>query len=102
MERNQKKARAILRQLERLAAGRANDAVKLLYLDQVDPSEIDGLDLNALTEFKRGANGAVELKFTDRAALLERIYHLLEREDDESGGLGGLLRALDGGGEESP
>ena len=82
-----------VRALRRLARGRANDAVKLAYLTEERLEEIDRMDLSALTEFKRHGNGAVEVKFVDRAAILER---LLELEDGETGGAAGLLRALEG------
>ena len=95
MERDRRKARSILRRLEQLAAGRVNDAVKLVYLDEASRDEIDGLDLTALTEFKRSASGAVEIKLSDRAALLERIYRLMQ-EDEDAGEA--FLRALEGDG----
>ena len=93
MERDRRKARSILRRLEQLAAGRVNDAVKLVYLDEASRDEIDRLDLTALTEFKRSASGAVEIKLSDRAALLERIYRLMQ-EDEDAGEA--FLRALEG------
>ena len=92
MERDRRKARSILRRLEQLAAGRVNDAVKLVYLDEASRDEIDRLDLTALTEFKRSASGAVEIKLSDRAALLERIYRLMQ-EDEDAGEA--FLRALE-------
>ena len=75
-----------------LAMGRANDAVKLAYLDQDGLSQIDGLDLRCLTEFKRSSNGAVEVKLTDRVAVLEK---LLEQQKAEEDGLGAFLEAMD-------
>ena len=76
----------VLREMMDLAMGRANDAVKLAYLDQ------DGLDLRCLTEFKRSSNGAVEVKLTDRVAVLEK---LLEQQKAEEDGLGAFLEAMD-------
>ena len=46
-----------------------------------ETERIDGLDLTALKEFKRSANGVVELKFIDR---LEVARQLLERLPGES------------------
>ena len=43
---------AVLRQMLELAAGPANDAVKLAYLTEAERDVIDGLDLGCLTEFK--------------------------------------------------
>ena len=47
------------RQLVRMACAKANDAVKLAFLENEDRDVIDKLDLNALAEFKRGSNGVV-------------------------------------------
>ena len=94
MERNRKKAEAILRRLEKLACGRVNDAVRLAFLSEEEIARLEELDLTALTEFKRSANGTIEIKLADRAALLERIYHLLKEEDD--GGCAAFLNALGG------
>ena len=81
----------VLREMMDLAMGRANDAVKLAYLDQDGLGQIDGLDL-CLTEFKRSSNGAVEVKLTDRVAVLEK---LLEQQKAEEDGLGAFLEAMD-------
>ena len=45
--------RAVLEQMMALAAGAANDVVKLAYLTQEQTQEIDTLDLGCLTEFKQ-------------------------------------------------
>ena len=67
--------RAVLEQMMALAAGAANDVVKLAYLTQEQTQEIDTLDLGCLTEFKRNSSGAVEVKLTNRgaAAFLEAL-----------------------------
>ena len=81
----------ILKEIKRLAGGRVNDAVRLAYLSEEELHEIEGLELSAVTEFKRSSNGTVELKFVDRLAALqwlseqaedpkrERLYEALER-----------------------
>ncbi|MEG2118826.1 MAG: XRE family transcriptional regulator [Pseudoflavonifractor sp.] len=74
----------IIRKMEKLAAGRVNDAVKLAFLDGERVDEIDRLDLTALTEFKRSGNGAVEVKLTDRMMVLEKIAGLLTQQDEDS------------------
>ena len=61
----------VLQQMMELAAGAANDAVKLAYLTGEDREQISELDLGALTEFKRSSNGTVEVKLADRAAVLD-------------------------------
>ena len=48
--------RAVLEQMMALAAGAANDVVKLAYLTQEQTQEIDTLDLGCLTEFKRNSS----------------------------------------------
>ena len=74
----------IISDLRRLANSKANDAVKLAYLTQEDAGQIDGLDLRALAEFKRGANGAVEIKLVDRLRALELLDRLSQREEDQT------------------
>lgn len=82
----------LVQQIQNLAAAKVNDAVKLAYLspDQVDV--IDGLDLTALTEFKRSGNGAVEIKFNNRMIALEKLLELTQAS--EEGGLAALLNAI--------
>ena len=88
----------LIRALKKLAQGRPNDGVKLAFLGERGLEEIDRMDLQALAEFKCHGNGAVEVKFIDRAAILLRLLEL-EREDREGGGAAELLRAIEGGGE---
>ena len=76
-----------------LATGAANDAVKLAYLDREELAEIDGLDLHCLTEFKRSGTGAVEVKLTDRAAVLEKLLEQMKEEEGQ--GAAAFLAALD-------
>ena len=70
----------VLRRMLDLATGGANDTVKLSYLGEEDREEIAKLDLRCLAEFKRHANGAVEVKLTDRAEIFQRILDQLEEE----------------------
>ena len=88
----------LIRQVRRLTRARVNDAVKLAYLSGEALEAIDGLDLTAMTEFKRAGNGAVEIKFTDRLKALEKLMELIrenrETEAEE------LLRTLGGTAEE--
>jgi hypothetical protein len=65
--------------IEKLAFGKANDAVKLVFLDPEQPEqlkEIGKLDLSMVSEVKRGANGSVEVKLLNRIALLELLAQL--------------------------
>ena len=86
--------RAVLEQMMALAAGAANDVVKLAYLTQEQTQEIDTLDLGCLTEFKRNSSGAVEVKLTDRDE--NQVLSLLEQlKDEENRGAAAFLEALD-------
>ena len=89
----------VLQQMMELAAGAANDAVKLAYLTGEDREQISELDLGALTEFKR----TVEVKLADRAAVLGRLLEQLKEE--ENAAPAAFLQALDqpdGGGPPAP
>lgn len=78
-------------QLMQLSTARVNDAVKLAFLSQEDRDLIDGMDLTALSEFKRAGNGAVEVKFMDRMGTMEKLLELCREEPGEQ-----LLRQLAG------
>ena len=93
----EERAAAVMRRMEKLAAGRVNDAVKLAFLDSGRVDEIDGLDLMALTEFKRSGNGAVEIRLLDRMAILEKMVELLDERDEDR--TEAFFRALEGTGE---
>lgn len=97
--KREKRRKAVLKKLERLAGGRVNDAVKLAFLDSDRMGEIDGLDLTAVSEFKRGGNGTVEVKLVDRVKVLEKLMSMLEDPDE---GAEAFFRAMEGdGGTES-
>lgn len=87
--------REVLRRMLELAAGAANDAVKLAYLSEEDREAIDGLELGCLTEFRRSSNGTVEVKLTDRAAVLVKLLEQMKEENAE--GPAAFLRALEEG-----
>ena len=72
----------IIRRMWKLANAGVEDAVKLACFPTEEWGGLEGMNLDALTEFKRGSNGVVELKFTDRARLLER---LLDAADHSAG-----------------
>ena len=84
----------LLSALWTLASARTNDAVYLALLEHPDPDLVHNLELDALSELKRSANGGVELKFTDRAKILETLYHLLELDGEPP--VENFLRCLDG------
>lgn len=82
----------VLGQMMTLATHPVNDAVRLAYLSEDSQEEITKLDLTGLTEFKRNANGTVEIKFTDRMTVLEALMNRLEEEQNE--GTVAFLHAL--------
>lgn len=82
----------VLRQLCALADLKVNDPVRLAYLPQEQAELIQNMDLSALKEFKRHANGAVEIKLTDRVEVLEKVMQLLDGGED--GKVQALLQAL--------
>ncbi len=73
----------LLRQMEKLAQCRVNDAVKLAFLDGMTLEELDGLDLTPLTEFRRSEKGACEVKLVDRAAILRLLVELSTGQEEQ-------------------
>jgi len=83
----------VLRQMMELASHPVNDAVRLAFLTGEPGEEIGSLDLVGLSEFKRNANGTVEIKFTDRLAVLQSLMDRLD--EDEASGAVAFLQALE-------
>ena len=73
----------ILQEMMDLATKPANDAVCLAYLPQEDWGSSGKLGLVGITEFKRNANGTVELKLTDRMTVLEKLLDRLEGDGQD-------------------
>ena len=88
----------ILRKMYRIAAGRANDAVRLAFLTPEETGRIGRLDLEVLQEFKRSAAGAVEIRLVDRVDVLNRLLQAMGGEGQLSGS--GFLQALEEMGQE--
>ena len=87
----------ILKRMWRLANAGAGDAVRLACFPEEQWENLGELDLDALTEFKRGANGVIELKFADRAGLLERLLDACDHSGQEQ--VDRFLRAMEEKGE---
>ena len=86
----------VIRQMWKLANAGAGDAVKLACFPPEEWCGVDGtdgLDLDALTEFKRGSNGVVELKFVDRGRLLERLLDAVDHSGEDQ--VGRFLQAME-------
>jgi len=83
----------IVRRLWEFAALPANDAVKLALLRGEDgPEAVDGLELSLLSEIRRSANGALELKLADRLGALRLLAELLESDEE---GAAHFFRAME-------
>ncbi len=55
--------------------------VRLAFLEPGNLEVVDRLDLTGVAEFKRNANGALEVKFVDRVKVLAMLRELLDQED---------------------
>ena len=89
----------LLRQIEKLAQCRVNDAVKLAFLDGMTLEELDGLDLTPLTEFKRSEKGGSEVKLVDRVAVLKLLVELSAGQEEQKAA--DFFRAWEGKAEET-
>jgi len=87
----------ILKRMWKLANAGVGDAVKLACFPEEEWGALGELDLDALTEFKRGSNGVIELKFADRAKLLERLLDAADHSGEEQ--VDRFLRAMEEQGE---
>ena len=72
----------VIRRMWKLANAGAGDAVRLACFPPEEWQGVDRLELDALTEFKRGSNGVVELKFVDRGRLLERLLDTVDHSGE--------------------
>lgn len=77
----------------RLTAADNNDAVKLVYREQVSDDELREMDLSGIAEIKRTKDKSVEIKFFDRLKALDRLSEL-SGADADSAPEGGLLEAM--------
>ena len=83
----------ILKRMWALANAKAADAMRLACF----PEEWDDkarLDLDGVTEFKRGTNGVIEVKFVDRGKLLERLLDATDHSGEEQ--VSRFLQAMEG------
>ena len=84
----------ILAQMWKLANVSSADAVHMACSPEEEWGEVKKMDLNGVTEFKRGANGVIELKFVDRGKLLERLLDAVDHSGEEQ--IDRFLRAMEG------
>lgn len=84
----------VLTGLTRLAFGKANDAVKLVFADELPPPQVlDTLDLFHVSELKRVKGGGVEVRLFDRQKALERLLECADSADSAAAA-NALLAAL--------
>ena len=86
----------ILCQMWRLANAGAVDAVRMACFPEEEWGDVKKMNLEGVTEFKRGANGVIELKFVDRGKLLERLLDAADRSGEEQ--VDRFLQAMEGDG----
>ena len=85
----------ILSRMWKLANAKASDAVHLACTPQEEWGDVRKMDLDCVTEFKRGSNGVIELRFVDRGKLLERLLDGVDHSGEEQ--VDRFLRAMEGG-----
>ena len=80
MRKGRKKEEALRREeviagYRRLAFGAGNDALKLLFYEQMppDPEDLMALDLFNVSDIKRPKGGGLEIRFFDRCEALLRL-----------------------------
>lgn len=82
--------------LERLAFGSSNDAVYLVFSEEMpSPEKISSLDLFNVSEIKRVKGGGVEVKLFDRQKAMEKMYEFASN-DNSSTAASNLIEALTG------
>ena len=98
MEKKEVRREDVIEALKEIAFGRVNRGVELAYLEDPTAERIRKMDLSTVAEFKRGANGAVEIKFVDRVKALGALYEMLGGGDENEAAE--FLQALEQAGEE--
>lgn len=81
--------------LKKLAVSSPNDAVKLLFLNEEELSDISGLDLSLLTEMKRSPNGTVEIKLVNKLDVIRELNELIKAQEAERSAGQSFYSALD-------
>lgn len=69
---------------QRLAFGSVADAASLVYADCPSREALREMDLFLVSEIKRPKDGAMEIKFFDRAKALEKLASMSMERDSES------------------
>lgn len=82
--------REVAARIAELAFARPDDAVRLALSPEAGTQ---GMDLRLVSDIKRGANGAVELRLLDREALIRLLTELIKPDAAEASE--NLYRAID-------
>ena len=85
----------ILKRMWALANAKAADAMYLACFPEAWDEKTKP-DLDGVTEFKRGANGVIEVKFVDRGKLLELLLDAADHSGEEQ--VSRFLQAMEGEG----
>ena len=85
----------ILKRMWVLANAKAADAMYLACFPEAWDEKTKA-DLDGVTEFKRGANGVIEVKFVDRGKLLELLLDAADHSGEEQ--VSRFLQAMEGEG----
>lgn len=86
----------VLTGLHKLAFGKVNDAVRLVFTEELPTQEeLDGMNLFNVSEIKRDKGGGVEVRFFDRQKALERLYDYAH-SGENGAAAESLLEALTG------
>ena len=76
------KRRDVVQRLGDIAFGRANDAVKLAFMEADSGAyELETLDLTMLSDIKRSTSGAVEVKLLDRFNAIRLLLEALDEPE---------------------
>ena len=71
--------KTVISGLERLAFGRTNDAVSLVFEEELSTARIQQADLFNVSEIKKVKGGGVEMKFFDRQKAIEKLAEYSEK-----------------------
>ncbi|WP_101697265.1 hypothetical protein [Clostridium minihomine] len=92
MANQSRSKRKIMRGYDKLAFGGISDAVRLMFCENMDVTEIENMDLFNVAEIKRPKGGGMEIRFFDRIKALQCLEQI---SDEQTGGLGEFYRALE-------
>lgn len=75
----------ILEGYRRLAFGKVQDPVRLLFCEELTPNALKKMDLFNVSDIKRVKGGGMEIKFFDRIRALQCMQELGGEEQSLSG-----------------